>query len=152
MKKDSMQQKVLDLIRVGTWSKKEIAHQLAISVAAVATHMTYLRWKGHFIIYDLGTMTLQLTNEKGYLDWVGSKRKVAPTSEEICKKAQKKLKTFRISLAKWESKVSPEQLTAQKKIETFLTEETANIFLLKREIKRTMALIKDNLPKAAYKP
>lgn len=145
MKKQSMQARVLELIKVGTWSKKEIAHQLSTSVAAVATHMTYLRWKGHFIIYDLDTMNLQLTDEAGYLAWAESKKKPEPTPEEICIKARKKVKALKKSLVSWKAIYDQEhEGTLTKEIKDQQTEASAHIFLLELELKRTAALIKTN--------
>ena len=117
MKKAIKRNAVHDLIKIGVYTKKDIAKQLGITVGSVSVHMTHLRWQGHLIIYDLDSRVLRMTTKAGYTEWLGEKIKTPLTPEEIIAKLDAALQRICRSQAKWRAKATKVGLSADDCIE-----------------------------------
>lgn len=132
--KPLIRDQVLDLLRIGCYTKLGISNLLKISVASVASHMTILKHKGHFIIYDAEFKQLSLATKKRYEAWRLAKRKAPLTVEELIEKYTRKINRLVRALYKWEFKDTPTDNSTSP--EEALQEVKAHMFLLELEIKR----------------
>lgn len=123
MKKAIKRNAVRDLIKMGIYTKKDIAEQLGITTGSVAVHMTYLRWRGHFIIYDLDSRVLRMTTKKGCQKWLDKKVKTPLTSDEVINKLTMTLKRLYRTQNNWWIKAHKQSLSVDesKEVEAQLT-------------------------------
>lgn len=130
IQKSTKRDRIHDLIKMGIYTKKEIAQQLEMTVGSVAVHMTHLRWLGHFIVYDIDSKILKLTTEKEYARWV-PRRKMPPTLEDQILKLHQKWRRIAKAQIKWQQKTDDELKTMSDEME-----KDAQIILHKIYIER----------------
>ena len=78
---------VLELLKLGTYTREEMATKLGMSVASVNSQFTYLRWMKNFIKYD-EDKKLSLCTEEEYDAWEASKKSAVKKSTAKAKTPQ----------------------------------------------------------------
>ena len=117
----SQRKEVLELLRMGTWTRKEIAQQLHISVNAVSVYIARLRRLGQLVIYDLKSKVLKTTDKTGHELWLIEKRLRNPRSKK---------RSLEKKLVKWL------EISKSTPIRENYMEAEAQILLTELEIKR----------------
>ena len=146
---------VKECIALGTMNKIEIAEKLGMSVASVATQMTYLRWMDNYIITAPETKILSFTDKDTYEKLEAERvanRKTKPTAtrtpEERAVATAKTIATQTDQLDKWAAKVEvaeelltehPDDVDAKLN----LKEATAMVALLEVKLARNEKLAED---------
>lgn len=117
MKKAIKRNAVYDLLKIGVYTRKDIAKQLGISVGSVSVHITHLRWQGHYINYDLDTRVMRAVSRTEYLAWLETKKKPSLTPNEAITRLELSLKRLHRTQAKWRIKARKHSLSADEAME-----------------------------------
>jgi len=145
------------LIALGTMTKAEIAEQLEMSVASVATQMTYLRWMDNYILTDPETKILSFTDKETFEKFEAeraanrkTKTTATRTPEERAQAVAKTVATQEKQLATWHAKLAAIKEVAAEHpndadIALSLKEAEASIALLEVKLVRNTTLL-ESLP------
>lgn len=139
-------------IELGTMTKADIAEEYDMTVGAVSTNMTYLRWADLFILTDKETKILTFT-DKATFDALeaekasnkGGKKTSARTPAERAIATAKTIANQEASKVKWEAKVADldemlETVPDDADVILNLKEANASIAILEVKLVRNEAL------------
>ncbi len=160
--KVSKRDQVKNAIAECTFTKKQIAENLGMSIGSVSSQMTYLRWMGNFIMWNDDKIMTFCTEEE-FDAWKAAQSKKSGTTAAVSKltpdeqavKLAKTIATQGKSLENWEKKLvdaeevleSEDNEENQEENQDYVDECNANIVLVKIKIKRNIAKA-DALPDA----
>ena len=141
--KPNRREQLIERIKTGKMTKADIAEDIGIKVSGVSSQMTYLRWMGHFIIWD-EDKKLSFTDEEGFNAWEAAKKagrksvsKSTRTPQEQFDALTKTIASQTKSLAKWEKKLKlMEAEDYEVEDDTLIPEAQANITLFEIKIQR----------------
>jgi len=142
---------VVELIKLGAFTKQEIADKIGVKNSSVSSQMTYLRWMGNFIVWD-EAKRLRFTDEDGFKNWSAEKdltKKTKTTAKRdpavSAKTLTKTINKQTTDLSVWRDKL--ELLNAEATPDAELVAEAeANITLFTLKIKRNTAKLAELPP------
>lgn len=149
-KEMSKRDQVLEMLKEGGYTRDEIAQKLDMTTASVSSQFTYLRWMGHFIIYDENRI-LSLVDQDEYEKWQAEKEKNRKTKsvstrtpEEQAEALEKTLENQTKQLDNWREKLvkidaDMEKMPNDEELQDMQAEAQANITLLEIKMKRNKA-------------
>jgi len=156
----SRRDQVKGMIEEGVYTKAEIASTLGITTAGVSSQMTYLRWMGNHIIYDLDAdmadRILKMATEEEFQAWEADKASRSASTTKVSKKtpAEQTIALYKTIATQTKQKETwaekAEEYSADSKADPDdedladnAAEAAANVILLSIKIKRNVAKLAD---------
>ena len=165
--KETRQDQVKELIEKGGFTKKAIADALGVPVNSVSSQLTYLRWKGNFIMTDPDTKVLSFVTEEEMQAHEAAVKtaRAAKASSASAKTPQERANALAVTIKRQEtqfagfltkiSQIEADMLKdgeagkpEDEELVELLEEAKANATLMRIKIKRNKALA-ESLPAPA---
>lgn len=165
--KETRQDQVKELIEKGGFTKKAIAEALGVPVNSVSSQLTYLRWKGNYIMTDPETKILSFVTEEEMQahETAVKTARAAKASSASAKSPQERANALAVTIKRQETQLTGfnakvGQIEADmlkdeeagkpedEELVELLEEAKANATLMRIKIKRNKALA-ESLPAPA---